>query len=176
MQHVRPFRSILVAAALVTSAVVAAVPQGAVQAVDDPCATTWCGGGEFHPVTPTRILDTRSDLNDVAPLGRKSVGNTAPFFDVDLLGRDPIEGGPLDGYEHQWLPDTVDAGDVLGFIGHQGMPAQARAPVELGEVGATLRVDQAKAVHAKAPHHAQAAGQGVVGHQPHERMGALGHK
>ena len=116
MQHVRPFRSILVAAALVTSAVVAAVPQGAVQAVDDPCATTWCGGGEFHPVTPTRILDTRSDLNDVAPLGRKSVGNTAPFFDVDLLGRDPIEGGPLDGYEHQWLPDTVDAGDVLAVF------------------------------------------------------------
>ena len=35
-----------------------------------------CGGGEFHPLTPARIFDSRpgSPINDVAPLGAKPLG------------------------------------------------------------------------------------------------------
>ena len=36
---------------------------------------TLCGGGEFHPLTPARIFDSRpaSAINDVAPFGRQAV-------------------------------------------------------------------------------------------------------
>ena len=54
-------------------------------------------GGEYHALTPARILDTRDPNLDVTPGGRKptaSVGGDATF-DVRIVGR----GG---------LPDFVD--------------------------------------------------------------------
>jgi hypothetical protein len=45
-------------------------------------------GGEFHPLTPTRIFDTRDpSINDVAPLGKKPTSTALPTFDIELLGR-----------------------------------------------------------------------------------------
>ena len=59
-----------------------------------PC--TLCEGGEFHPLTPARIFDSRPALaiNDVAPLGAKPLGAPAPAtFDIKVLG---LGGVPLD--------------------------------------------------------------------------------
>jgi hypothetical protein len=49
-------------------------------------------GGEYHPLTPARIFDSRTGLPgseyDVAPLGAKPIGaNPAPTFDIQVLGR-----------------------------------------------------------------------------------------
>ncbi|MGB8859790.1 MAG: hypothetical protein WCC60_11070 [Ilumatobacteraceae bacterium] len=47
-----------------------------------------CAGGEYHPLTPVRIFDSRptSPINDVAPLGAKPMGPNDPTFDLQLLG------------------------------------------------------------------------------------------
>jgi hypothetical protein len=57
-----------------------------------PCL---CAGGEFHPLTPARIFDSRPGLavKDVAPLGAKPLQAPPATFDIRLLG----EGGvPVD--------------------------------------------------------------------------------
>lgn len=78
----------LVGAAL---AVVPPSPVGAAPAYE--------GGGEYHPLTPARIFDSRpaSAVNDVSPLGIKPLGSPPATFHVDVLG----QGGVPDD------PDTV---------------------------------------------------------------------
>jgi hypothetical protein len=46
-------------------------------------------GGEYHALTPARILDTRDPNNDVAPFGRKATatGGADSTFDVPIVGR-----------------------------------------------------------------------------------------
>lgn len=46
-------------------------------------------GGEYHPLTPARIFDSRptSPIYDVAPLGAKPIGTNEPSFDIQLLGQ-----------------------------------------------------------------------------------------
>ena len=54
---------------------------------------TLCGGGEFHPLTPARIFDSRpaSSINDVAPPGAKPLAGPDPAtFDIALLGQGGI--------------------------------------------------------------------------------------
>ena len=89
-------RAAAVAAALavvVTASVVGTPGDGGVAAAGDPLGA----GGEFHSLTPARLLDTRDPKLDVAPKGRKptdslSVGKP---FEVSVVGA----GG---------LPDFVD--------------------------------------------------------------------
>jgi hypothetical protein len=64
---------------------------GSVEAAPTPC--TLCGGGEFHPLTPARIFDSRpaSSINDVAPPGGKPLASPDPAtFDIALLGKGGI--------------------------------------------------------------------------------------
>ena len=44
-------------------------------------------GGEYHPLTPARIFDSRTGFNDVAPLGAKPTNPQGLTFDVDILGQ-----------------------------------------------------------------------------------------
>jgi hypothetical protein len=44
-------------------------------------------GGEYHPLPPARILDSRTGLNDVAPLGAKPTSAAGRTFNVDILGQ-----------------------------------------------------------------------------------------
>ena len=45
-------------------------------------------GGEYHPLTPTRILDTRERALDVAPAGKKPTSpRSGSTFDFPVLGR-----------------------------------------------------------------------------------------
>ena len=120
---------------LAAAAVALVVPGGAllvpstiaVVAIDAPRAAalcSLCAGGEFHPVAPERIFDSRPandanptlPINDVAPFGVKPVnavpaGADAVTFDVDLLGRTGDAG-----FENPWLPDYVADSDVLAVV------------------------------------------------------------
>jgi hypothetical protein len=59
-------------------------------------------GGEYHPLEPSRIYDTRSPgINDTAPLGKKPTSAEGSNFRVDVLG----QGG---------VPDV--AGNVLAVV------------------------------------------------------------
>lgn len=79
------------AAALLATAVVV-VPTGALP-VTPVHAEGLGAGGEYHPLTPARIFDSRPGLaiNDVEPAGAKAIGST---FDLQLLGQG---GVPADG-------------------------------------------------------------------------------
>jgi hypothetical protein len=52
-------------------------------------------GGEFHPLAPARIFDTRNGINVTAPLGAKPTSNGGSAFNVDVLGQGgvPAETG-----------------------------------------------------------------------------------
>lgn len=58
-------------------------------------------GGEYHPLTPARVLDTRHGINDVAPFGKKPTTPGGSSFTVRLLGQ-------------QGIP--ANAGDVLAIV------------------------------------------------------------
>lgn len=47
-------------------------------------------GGEYHPLTPTRIFDSRNGINDVAPAGVKPTSPYGQVFNVDILGQGGI--------------------------------------------------------------------------------------
>lgn len=72
------------AALLLAAASVGIVPALGSSAPTVSAQTTGVGaGGEFFPVTPARLLDTRTAALDVAPAGAKAANTT---FDLDVLG------------------------------------------------------------------------------------------
>jgi len=80
----------------VVAAVATSPGNGGIALEGDPLGS----GGEFHAVTPERILDTRDVNLDVAPLGRKptSTVSAGQPFGVSVLGK-------------AGLPTPVDADD-----------------------------------------------------------------
>lgn len=113
----RSLRQLIVAAVVVAATAVS--PVGSSVAPVSAAACVMCAGGEYHPVPPTRVLDTRSAeeanpagrINDVAPLGAKAQGPAPqPTFDFDLLGL------ATPGFQNPWLPDDVDPDDVLAVV------------------------------------------------------------
>ncbi|HEX6656850.1 MAG TPA: hypothetical protein VF065_02135, partial [Ilumatobacter sp.] len=64
-------------------------------------------GGEYHALTPARILDTRDPNLDVAPAGRKpfSTSSSSATFDVQIVGRGGLPGF-VDG-NHDCADDNV---------------------------------------------------------------------
>src|SRR3954454_16431290 len=67
---------------------IVAIP-GSTLPVHAVTCTSLCGGGEFHPLTPQRVFDSRPALavNDVAPLGAKPLAAPEPaVFDIGMLG------------------------------------------------------------------------------------------
>ncbi len=64
------------------------------------CTATMCGGGEFHPLTPARIFDSRPaplSINDTVQPGAKPLGAPAPkTFDIQLLGMGNVPANPAD--------------------------------------------------------------------------------
>ncbi|MEI7547773.1 MAG: hypothetical protein WCK21_06915 [Actinomycetota bacterium] len=94
------------AASTFLAAVLGFVPAGPVARVAAAGACTYCAGGEYHPVAPVRIFDSRhsvetpnsAGINDVAPLGAKPMSSSKPTFDVQLLGAlADTPGSPLAG-------------------------------------------------------------------------------
>jgi hypothetical protein len=77
--------------------IVPAASQG-VATVEASTPACLCAGGEFHPLTPARIFDSRPTLaiNDVAPLGAKPLGVGPSTFDIGLLGLGGIPAASSD--------------------------------------------------------------------------------
>lgn len=117
-RFVRAPRALLALLLTATSTVAVGSGIGGVPIVSAACS--YCGGGEYHEVTPTRIFDSRptSDanpqlpINDVAPFGAKPINlasSAAPVvFNVRLLG---VDGDAT--YENAWLPADVVLSDLL---------------------------------------------------------------
>ena len=59
---------------------------------------------------------------------------------------------------------------LLRFIPHQRMYAQQRLPVEFHKGGFPFSIDEAEGVNAEAVHHAVAAREGAIGHDPHHHV------
>ncbi len=90
MKSGRHIARLTAATILIIGAGAVVVPGNATPVQAATCAAgSLCGGGEFHPLTPVRIFDSRPGLaiNDVAPAGAKSLAAPAPAtFDIGLLG------------------------------------------------------------------------------------------
>ena len=76
--------SAAVAIGVVATLAVSPGDHRSVQAVGDPLGA----GGEFHSLTPSRILDTRDHDLDVKPFGRKPTDSLSAGqpFDVPIAG------------------------------------------------------------------------------------------
>ncbi len=130
------FVRVSVAVALL-AAVAALLPTGSAApvAAADPC--TLCGGGEYHDISPTRVFDSRhidpdqpDGINDVAPLGLKTIGpGASPVgFDVNVLGLSDSVGAPLDpAFSTPWLPADVVHSDVLAVVASITIVSPTRA-------------------------------------------------
>jgi hypothetical protein len=74
-------------------AVAAGSPAGPQADADSPSLGA---GGEYHPLAPARIFDSRNGINDSAPLGVKPTSAQGATFDVDILGQRGIPSDPAD--------------------------------------------------------------------------------
>jgi hypothetical protein len=77
----------LAVAALVGASALVSTAASSPGAPADAQSATLGAGGEYHPLTPARIFDSRTGLNDVAPLGAKPTNAQGLTFDVDILGQ-----------------------------------------------------------------------------------------
>ena len=73
--------------ALVAASSIGVAATASPSAQVDAQTSTLGAGGEYHPLPPARIFDSRSGLNDVAPLGAKPTSPQGRSFDVDILGQ-----------------------------------------------------------------------------------------
>lgn len=84
----------MMAAALAVTAV-AAVASGTTPPDVAEAQTGPGAGGEYHPLTPTRIFDSRPPgINDVAPLGKKPATSAGYDFDVQVTGLGGVPADP----------------------------------------------------------------------------------
>jgi hypothetical protein len=122
--------------------------------------TSYCGGGEYHPVPFARIVDTYIHLNDAPPLGAKPIAPGASWFDLTVLGRgalppasvaplaevltitvaNPTESGTL----AVWGSGDPVAQPSINFVAHQNIAttvivhASSAGRVRLRMRGATV--------------------------------------
>jgi len=85
----RSYRSFLRAAVVAALAVAAIVAPNPVSTTSSVLAADGLGaGGEFHPLTPKRIYDSRAEsaVNEPTP-GAKAASSALPTFDIPLLGQ-----------------------------------------------------------------------------------------
>lgn len=108
-----PRAAALLACAVSAVAFVPAIPTAPVAAAD-PCL---CAGGEYHPLTPARIFDSRptSPINDVAPAGAKPLGPIETTFDIQLLGLGGIPASASDVLAVA-VSVTIDSAGSAGWL------------------------------------------------------------
>jgi hypothetical protein len=95
----RLVRRVGIVAALVVSMVVAATVGERDEAGRVEASSALGAGGEYHPITPARVLDTRPPgINDLVKPGAKTlapgVTGTGNLFDVQLLGQGGLPADP----------------------------------------------------------------------------------
>lgn len=70
-------------------------------------------GGEYHPVAPTRVVDTRGPQTDGQPFGPQPSGDvgTTATFDVQIVGKGGLpefDDGDLNGFDDNVLAVAVN--------------------------------------------------------------------
>lgn len=86
--------SLLAVGVLGVLAVLVVGPSGS-QAPVALAATERGAGGEYHPLTPTRIFDSRGPgINDVSPRGKKPMTLAGADFDVQVTGLGGVPDDP----------------------------------------------------------------------------------
>jgi len=110
-------RLALVAVVGASSIVVAtSLPGAPAEAEENPALGA---GGEYHPLPPSRIFDSRNGKNDSAPLGVKPTSASGTTFDVDILGQGGIPA-ETDGVNADVLAVvanvTVVGATLAGFL------------------------------------------------------------
>jgi len=137
-------RSLLVGSLFAGVALGASATAAVVQAGTEPVVEGLGAGGEYHPLTPARIFDSRPGLaiNDVAPLGPKPMKPAAEgggTFDIQLLGVGVIPAYSADvlavvanitvtepttqGYLNAYGSGAVDGGAaIINFSKSQTVP------------------------------------------------------
>ena len=76
-------------------------------------------GGEYHPLAPARIFDSRTAVNDSAPLGLKPTSPQGLTFNVDILGQGgiPAEVGGVNTQVLAVVANVTVVGSTLdGFL------------------------------------------------------------
>jgi len=76
-------------------------------------------GGEYHPLAPARIFDSRTAVNDSAPLGLKPTSPQGMTFNVDILGQGgiPAEVGGVNTQVLAVVANVTVVGSTLdGFL------------------------------------------------------------
>jgi hypothetical protein len=96
-----------------------------------------CGGGEFHPLTPARVFDSRPGLavNDVAPTGAKPLGSPEPAtFDIALLGKGgiPTDAASVLAVVVNITVTEPGANGYLEAYGKGAQPAQHTSIINFG--------------------------------------------
>lgn len=106
MNATRPFRRTAIVAAFALAALGGIAVTDSTSPASAQAPVGLGAGGEYHPLTPARIFDSRnSAINDTAPLGKKPTNAQGLSFNVDILG----QGG---------IPTEVDGTnrDVLAVV------------------------------------------------------------
>ncbi len=128
---------------------------------------------EDHPADDAQRQDFFGDeLGGVEDVEVEAVGEV---FVEELNAELPLrEVAGFDGVpEIAAMEVGIGAGDLEGFVPDDRGHAELRAPVELDVGGLAFFVDEAEGVDAEAFHHAEGAGNGAVGHDPHEHVGGF---
>jgi hypothetical protein len=87
----------LLAVVVLVAATLGVVPLGVAGAPVVEAQTTDLGaGGEYHPLTPTRIFDSRVPSLDVAPKGKKPTSKAGSSFNIPVLGKGGIPSNAND--------------------------------------------------------------------------------
>ncbi len=138
MKSRRHIARLIAASVLVVGTGLVATPGGVSPVQAATCTLGGlCGGGEFHPLTPARIFDSRPGLavNDVAPAGPKPMGAPEPAtFDISLLGLGGIPTNAADVLAVV-VNITVTEPGAEGYLeayGKGAQPAQHTSIVNFG--------------------------------------------
>lgn len=91
-----PFQRIAAVIAIAAAAVLVPVVSSSTPVSAAPCTTDMCAGGEYHALTPARILDTRTGLNDVDAPGAKILRSSGSTFSVKLLDMGGVPASATD--------------------------------------------------------------------------------
>ena len=79
-------------------------------------------------------------------------------------------GAENEGAAESVAHEIASEAEWQGLVPHHGVHAEEGLPVELNEARLPLGVDEAEGMHPEAFHHAQAAGDGPVRHDPHDHV------
>lgn len=95
MKTTKWIASLLAVGVLAALAAIVTGPAGSEPPVAVAQSTERGAGGEYHPLTPTRIFDSRSPgINDVAPFGKKPMTLAGADFDVQVTGLGGVPDDP----------------------------------------------------------------------------------